>query len=293
MDANILKYIALIKTVQYGSFTKAAEKLNYSQSSISRMVADLEKEWGINLLERSRNGVQLTSEGHSLLPHIQNLCVQYNNLQNHIDQIHGLQSGIIRIGTFSSITTHWLPAVIRDFKRDYPGIDYELATGEYGQIENWIVEGSVDLGFVLLPVHSDLELIRVIQDELLAILPENHPLNGYSAIPISAFGDYAFILRESSEKAEISRMFDSAGVRPKTQFTTYDDYAIMSMVENGLGISILPRLILNRTPYHIVTRPLEIPAYRSIGMALKSSKNAPLVVKRFLDYTKDRQIITD
>ena len=284
MDANIFKYKALIKTVDSGSFTKAAEALNYSQSGVSRMVADLEREWNLPLLIRSRGGVQLTAEGRFLLPHIQQLCSQYEDLQTRIDSLHGLQSGLIRIGTFSSVATHWLPSIIKRFQHDYPGIDYELLTGEYGQIEQWIMTGRVDLGFVLLPVRPELQLAAVYRDELLAILPENHPLAACDRVPLEALTGCAFMLRETSEKAEISPLFEGKGIRPDIQFTTYDDYAILSMVESGLGVSILPQLILRRNPYRIAARPLEEPAYRQIGLALKDKENASLPVRRFLEY---------
>ncbi len=81
MDMNIQKYMAFIKTVEYGSFTKAAEILNYSQSGISRMIGDLENEWKVTLLERGRAGVKLTSDGLKLLPFVKNVCNEYNKLQ--------------------------------------------------------------------------------------------------------------------------------------------------------------------------------------------------------------------
>ena len=102
MDVNIQKYQAFLKAVEYGSFTKAAEALSYSQSGISRMIGDLEQEWNIILLERGRGGVRLTSDGLRLLPYAQNVCAEYKKLQMQVDELHGLQSGLIRIGTFSS-----------------------------------------------------------------------------------------------------------------------------------------------------------------------------------------------
>ena len=72
------------------------------------------------------------------------------------------------------------------------------------------------------------------------------------------------------------------------KFTTWDDYAVMSMVESGLGIAILPELILKRVPYKILSKELDVPAYRDIGLALRSKKTASLAVKKFLDYLKYR-----
>ena len=284
VDANVLKYLAFIRTVECGSFTRAAEALHYSQSGISRMIGDLESEWKVTLLERSRAGVRLTSDGLKLLPCAKAVCAEYQKLQMEVDELAGLKTGLIRIGTFSSVATHWLPNIIRAFQQDCPNIDYELLLGDYTEIEEWILDGRVDCGFLRLPVSSDLETIFLEQDKLLVILPENHRLAGCGKFPVSALCDDPFMLLEKGAKAEVSEIFERCGLRPNVRFTTWDDYAIMSMVEKGLGISILPQLILQRVPYRIVAKELEVPAYRSIGLALRDKKTASLAVKRFLDY---------
>ena len=288
MDTNIQKYMAFIKAVEYSSFTKAAEVLNYSQSGISRMINDLEKEWGVTLLERGRAGVRLTSDGMKLLPHAKGLCAEYEKLQMQVDELNGLQSGLIRIGTFSSVATHWLPKIIKEFQKDYPNIDYELLLGDYTEIEEWILDGRVDCGFLRLPTHPELETIFLDQDQLMAIIPENHPLASCEKFPVAALCAEPFMLLEKGAKAEISEIFERCNLKPNVRFTTWDDYAVMSMVENGLGISILPQLILRRVPYKIIAKELDVPAYRSIGLALRDTKSASLAVKRFLEYLKYR-----
>lgn len=288
MDMNIQKYMSFVKTVEYGSFTKAAEILNYSQSGISRMIGDLEKEWKVILLERNKGGVKLTSDGLRLLPYAKNLVMEYEKLQMQVDELNGLQSGLIRIGTFSSVAAHWLPNIIKEFQKDYPHIDYELLLGDYTEIEEWILEGRVDCGFLRLPTLPELETIFLEQDELMAIIPEGHFLSAKAQFPVTALCEEPFMLLEKGAKTEVSEIFERCGLTPKVHFTTWDDYAIMSMVESGLGISILPQLILKRVPYKILSKPLDIPAYRNIGLALRSKKNASLAVKRFLDYLKYR-----
>lgn len=285
---NIQKYMAFVKTVEYGSFTKAAEILHYSQSGISRMINDLEKEWNIILLERGKSGVKLTSDGTVLLPHARSVCTEYEKLQMEVDGLNGLQSGLIRIGTFSSVATHWLPNIIREFQKAYPNIDYELLLGDYTEIEEWILNGRVDCGFLRLPANSEFETIFLEQDRLLAILPENHSLAQLEKIPAAALCDEPFMLLEKGAKAEIAEIFERRGLIPNVHFTTWDDYAVMSMVESGLGVSILPELILKRTPYRIVARELDIPAYRKIGIAVRNKKTASLAVKQFLNYLQYR-----
>ena len=284
MDMNILKYMAFIKTVEYGSFTRAGELLNYSQSGISRMIHDLEQEWNLTLLERNRSGVRLTSDGSRLLPYAKSLCDEYQKLQMQVDDLHGMQSGLIRIGTFSSVATHWLPNIIKAFQKDYPGIDYELLLGDYTEIEAWVAEGRVDCGFLRLPTSPAFETIHLQQDNLLAILPEDHPLAAADKVPLAALCQEPFMLLEKGAKAEVSELFERNGLAPNVRFTTWDDYAVMSMVESGLGVSILPQLILKRIPYRIVAKELDVPAYRDIAVALRSRKTASLAVRRFLEY---------
>lgn len=286
MDVSIQKYFAFVKTVESGSFTKAAEVLNYSQSGISRMIADLEREWQVTLLERSRSGVRLTSEGIRLLPLAQNVCREYENLQAEVGEINGFRSGLIRIGTFSSMATHRLPGIIKRFQKEYPEIDYEILLGDYNEIETWILEGRIDCGFLRLPTSENLETVFLEQDRMLVVLPEDHPLAALEKIPVGALNDEIFMLLEKGSKAEVSEILERSGVHPKIHFTTWDDYAIMAMVESGLGISILPELILKRTPYKIAARELEIPAYRNIGLAWKEKKGGSQVLKRFKEYVE-------
>lgn len=285
-DSNIQKYLSFVKTVELGSFSKAAEALNYSQSGISRMIADLEKEWNIVLLERDRNGVRLTSDGLRLLPFAQNLCVEYDRLQDEVDELNGIQSGLIRIGTFSSVATHWLPKIIKEFQKDYPNLEYEMLLGDYTEIEDWIATGRVDCGFLRLPTNPNFDTIELAQDELMAIIPVDHPFAQADVFPVDELGKEPFMLLEKGGKAEISAIFQKNHISPDVKFTTWDDYAIMSMVEQGLGISILPNLILKRIPYNILAKPLSVPAHRTIGIAMKSRRTLSAATRKFMEYLK-------
>ena len=148
MDNNLLKYLAFVETVEKGSFTKAAESLNYAQSSISKMIADLEKEWGITLLQRNKKGVSLTSSGEQILPFARKILNDFEKMEEKVNEINGIQSGIVRIGTFSSVAINWLPNIFAKFQKDYPGIDYEMLLGDYDEVERWIEEGRVECGFL-------------------------------------------------------------------------------------------------------------------------------------------------
>lgn len=291
MDMNIQKYLAFIKAVEYGSFTKAAEALSYSQSGISRMIRDLEDEWHLSLLERDRSGIRLTSDGVRLLPYATRVCQEFQRLQAQIDQLKGLETGLIRIGTFSSVATHWLPNIITEFQKDYPHIDYEIRVGDYDEIEEWILKGEVDCGFLRLPtLHKTLETTFLGDDEYVAVVPPHHPLADEEVVPLHRLVAWPFLLEQrKAVEGDVARLLREHDVIADIHFTTWDDFAIMAMVESGLGVSILPRLILRRVPYDIALRRLDVPAYRHIGLAVRSKKTAPLTVKRFMNYLSYRE----
>ena len=121
-----------------------------------------------------------------------------------------------------------------------------------------------------------METIFVEQDRLLVVIHQDHPLADCDKFPIS-------------ESSPCYRNFEKHNISPHISFTTWDDYAIMSMVENGLGISILPELILERIPYQIIAKELEIPAFRTIGIAMREQKSLSLAAKRFIEYLSYRK----
>lgn len=289
MDNNVFKYIAFAKTVEKGSFSKAAESLNYAQSSISKMIADLENEWGIILLERGKNGIRLTSSGEQILPYIQNIINEFGELENYINQLNGVQSGIVRIGTFSSVAINWLPNIFARFQEDYPGIDYEILLGDYEEIEKWIKEGRVDCAFFSISSHTEFDVIHLKKDEYKVVLPPNHPLAKKERIDIQDLNEQPFLLLENGGKTEVTGLLEKYQVTPRIRFSTWEDFAIMAMIEKGLGVSILPEMILKRIPYNVEIRSLKIPFYREIGIAMRNRKHLPPAVAKFIEYLKYRE----
>lgn len=121
----------------------------------------------------------------------------------HVDELNGLQSDLIRIETFSNVATYWLPNIIKKFQHDYTNIDYELLLGDYKKIEEWILEGRVDYGFLHLSANAELETIFLKQDRLLDILPENHPLSKKEYCTVADLCHNPFMLLENGEKSDI------------------------------------------------------------------------------------------
>ena len=277
---------ALLCAIDKGSITSAAEAMGYTISGISRMMASLENEIGFPLLRRGREGVTPTRECLRLLPAMRELVAQAEQCRQTAGELRGLVSGTIAIATFSSVATHWLPNMICRFQKDFPNIDFEVLMGDYPEIEQWILQGRADYGFLHLPVRADLETVCLEEDELMVVLPPEHPLAQLEQVPIEALREVPFILldKAGNRDRDIMQVFERSGVVPQVRFSTLDDYAVMSMVEHGLGVSILPQLILKRIPYHIALRSLAQPAYRKIGLAMRVGDTLSPAAKRFLEY---------
>ena len=286
MDVGVQKYLAFVETADRGSFTRAAEKLHYSQSGVSRMIRDLETEWKVTLLERGKGGVKLTSDGMKLLPFARSICGEVARLQSQVDELRGLRAGLIRVGALSGAAAGLLPSWAEAFLRSHPNIDFQLLVGEQREIEDWIFTGRVDFGILDLPADPELETVFLEQDPLLAVLPEDHPDAAAEVFPVSGFVDLPFLLLEKENRAEASELFESCGITPHIRFTTWDEQTILSMVERGLGVSILPALALKRCAWRVAARRLDVPAYRNLGVALRSRKTASLAVKSFLEYVE-------
>lgn len=289
MENPLQKYLAFVKAVEKGSFTRAAEALNYAQSSVSKMIADLEKEWGIPLLERSKGGVRLTSAGEQLMPFLQRLLSNHQQLEDQIRRMNGAETGLVRIGAFSSVSIHWLPNIFARLQQDHPGIEYEILLGDYDEVERWIREGRVDCGFLRLPTRSRLDTLLLKQDEYKVVLPAGHALCQKEAIAAADLDGLPFLLLEHGGKTEVSDLLERDRIRPEIRFTTWEDFAILAMVEKGLGVSILPDLILQRIPYRVEIRALQRPYSRPIGLAMKDRRSISPALRRFMEYLPFRE----
>ena len=264
------RYIALQKIIELGSFTKAADALGYTQSSISQMIASLENELAIKLLTRSRVGVKLTIEGAELYPYIERSIISYRAMQE-------------------KATCHWMPVLIRGFQELYPHVQFLFHQGDYTTIPEWIRTGAVDFGFITPAAAPDLKTVSIKNGEMLAVLPKNHPLAAGKSVPLKELTRDPFILLEEGHFSEPLNAFHEAGLEPNIKYTIHDDYAIMTMVEAGLGVSILAELMLRRTNFDIAYLPIEPPVYRSLAVGYKDKDSLPIASKYFIEYLTEHK----
>lgn len=275
---------AFLAAAETGSFSRAAEVLRYTPSGVNQLVSALEKEVGFSLFSRSTKGVALTANGQLLLPVIREILHQEDRLFELSAQMNGLLIGTVTIAAYSSIATHWLPAVIRAFQQDYPHVEIKLMEGIWQEVSQWLEERTADIGFFSYQENMPFEWIPLAEDPMVALLPRSHPLAEASCYPLGNCEQDSFIMPALGCDDDVEALFARSHVRPNIRYTTIENFSAMSMVEQGLGVSVMNRLITEKRICDVAMIPIDPPASITLGAALHSHTEASPAVKMFLKY---------
>ncbi|RSL30683.1 LysR family transcriptional regulator [Salibacterium salarium] len=283
---SLAKYEIFSKVVERGSLTKAGDEMNLTQSAVSHAINGLEADFGFSLLNRGRSGLALTVNGERILAYIHEILNINEKMNQEANAIQGLEIGTVRIGTFTSVSSHWLPSIFKEFKSAYPRITIEVYEGDYEEIEDWIINGKIDCGFVNQVRSDHLDVVFLKQEKLLCIIPENHPMSQQEKVLFDQIEQKPFIMpRYGSYKYEgyhdVKRFFKENKVKANIAFELLDDYAIISMVQNNLGISILPHMLLTNLPEDVKSLDLEKNCHRTISIAANFDKSP--ATRKFID----------
>ena len=212
---SIRKYIAYLRTVDTGSITQAANELGYTQSAVSKMISDLEQDWQVKLLTRNHSGIEISSDGMVLLPTIREIVKDYEDLNFAVSELHGVQSGTLRLGCFTSLAISLLPEILKDFHQTYPNIQIQLMTGEYYEISEWLRRGAIDCGFLVTPVSNDFESTPILHDTMVAILPNGHSMENAPFFPLEQLPHETFVRLMEIEDYEFNRLLDLYNIHPE------------------------------------------------------------------------------
>lgn len=285
---DIKKFKLFLDVAETNNFTKSGDRLGYTQSGVSHILKSLEEEVGFPLFIRSKHGVTLTKSAKQILPTVRSLLSMYDSLEQNINEIHGVEIGSITIATFQSISISWLPSIIHRFQKTYPGINIKLMEGGTDDIVNWVENDIADFGFLSKQRLRSLDWISLYEDPLMAIVPIDYPTNkNDDAISINEFQGQSFIMTAMGTDYDVHSALSEASVIPDVRFTSKDDHAIISMVSNHLGYSILPRLSLNGVESQVKVLPLSPNCSRNLGIAVKSKETMSPAAAKFIGLTKE------
>ena len=279
------RYEIFMKVCETGSFSRAAEALNYTQSGISQMMAGLEEELGVQLFARIKKGVILTENGKRLFPYIQEMVNQKDKLRQAAFDMNSKVEGKFRIGSFTSVTAMWIPDVIHFFRENYPKVEVQIFDGNYDEIRDWIVHGQVDCGFLSSIVADDLKFHPILKDPLCAVMQKGHPLASKRKVKLEELLDYPFIIETPGCDNDILHLLEKCGKKPEISYSFRDDSLIAAFVKNGLGVTVSQELVMKNFGDAVEVRPLEPESFRIIGLALARTNNS-VVTRILLDYLR-------
>jgi DNA-binding transcriptional LysR family regulator len=286
MDTTKCK--VFIASVELGSFSKAASVLGYTASGVSQLVNAFEKEMGFPLLMRDKRGVRPTDNGLKILPVLRDILLQEERLNQINAEIKGLAIGSVTIGAYSSISTHWLPSVIKGFQEAYPQIEIRLMEGIRQEVENWLADKRTDIAFLSYKEPMLYEWIPLAEDPMLAVLPKTHPFADKAVYPLQNCENERFIMPALGRDDDVAELFRRNKLAPQICFSTLENFSALAMIEQGMGMSIMNELITRKWQCDVIKLPLDPPQQITLGIALPSLKTAPPAVKRFVDYARIR-----
>ncbi|ADE70371.1 MULTISPECIES: LysR family transcriptional regulator [Priestia] len=266
---SLVKYEILNKVAEVKSFTKAADALALTQSAVSHAITNLESEFGFLLVNRNRSGITLTTEGETMLLAIRKVLQENEKVHQEAASLLGLAKGTIKIGIFKSVSTKWLPEIIRLMEKNYPEIQIQLKEGDYLEIEQWLLSGEIDCGFINITHSSQFHIISLKKDRLLCVVSDQSALYHQKTVSFEDLEKEPFIMPTYGGYHDIKQLFEEHGIQPDIRFELMDESAILSMVTHHLGISILPEMLLDSIPQELRAIPFQVDSYRSIGLATR------------------------
>ena len=279
----MIHYTAFLQVLEHNSFSLAARAMGYTQSAVSQMVKSLEEELGVTLLLRSRTGVTLTREGEALLPFIRDVTQAHRKLSDQAAAVRGLEQGVVRIGSFNSVSSSLLPQAIKRFREAHPSIRFELHQGLYQELESWVREGVVDFSFTDLYRPTEFETRQLYRDSLLAVLPAEHPLAAREVVPVEELALEPFILLDEGRGGATLNEFLAEHPKLDVQYRVADDYSILNMVDNRLGVAVLPEIVARKAPEGVAVRALDPPLRRSMGVIFRRQAGLSTAAQAFLE----------
>ena len=283
MDAK--KVQALLAAVDLGSLTSAASELGYTQSGLTHMMNSLETELGLTLLLRGKSGVRLSPAGQELLPELRSLADAADALDLAAEQLRQRNCSTLRLGAYSSIARHWVPQIMAEYRKVCPDTQVSLIMD--GLVELYSAVRDDQLDCIMTSYDESLAQgfgwIPLWEDELVAVLPESFPLEG-DVMPVERFDESQFLMPSQGADTYILPIFAASPrkIGPHIITTNLDDESIVSMVEHGLGVSLLSRLVVKGMNYQVKIVPISPKHFRFLGIIVSEKHMHDKNIRRLI-----------
>ena len=280
------KCAALLCALEEGTLARAADRLGYTPSGISRMIATLEEDVGFPLLYRGRSGVSATGECEALLPALRQMVYQAESCRQTAASLRGLEQGSITVGANYRFYARQLAQLMARFREKHPGIAFQTIEGTSTTLVTALQEHRADL-CIISRREGPHQWLPLRQDQMMVMLSPQHPLAA-DAVPIRRLETESYIEIYPGRETDNSRILAENGVCPGNRFAgVEDDFSAMAMVEAGLGIALVNALIAGTLNGNVVFRPLDPPQYVEVGIATPPPEIMSPAARRFLNFVRE------
>lgn len=296
MELRQIQYF--IEVAKREHMTEAAMELHVAQSAVSRQIFNLESELGVDLFIREGRNVRLTPIGKSFLEQMQQAMNVIENARREVEEYLDPRKGTIRIGFPSSLANYTLPTVISAFRERYPEVKFKLNQGSYHYLIDSVIKGDIDMALLgPVPKREKIKGEILFTEDIVALLPNNHPLAGEKVIKLNQLQEDSFVLfpkgfvlRELTVEA-----CQQVSFQPKVSFEGEDMDAIKGLVSAGLGVTLIPEsTLIDSLPRPTVKIPLIDPKVtRTVGVIIPKDRQLLPTERVFYDFLKEFFSILD
>ena len=271
--ATVLQLKSFISVVDEGGFTAAGRQLDLTQPAVSRAVATLEKELGLALLIRGRDGLVLTDAGAVALTHAREAVRHLGLMRSEVAALAGEITGTLALASLPSVTGTFIAPHLRSFTERHPGVAVRLLEGSEPEVLDWLDQGAAEAGVVSLPIKG-LDAAPLGEQDFVAVVPADNRLAQWTEVDYAALAKEPFI-RSTGGCAEVfTPIARRSGVEFDVAFEAREMSAVLEIVRAGLGVSILPSAGMD-VPDGVVAMPLVPKTVRRLGIAVSASASAP------------------
>lgn len=289
---------AFLQVAEHRSFSRAAEVLQLTQPSITARIQALERELGEELFERGGRGVRLTDAGTAFLPYVERILQTLQEGRDAVEEVRNVQLGSLRLGSALTISTYVLPKILRCFCERYPGVDVFIRTGRSEQVLSMLLSDEVHVGLVRSLANAEVETIDLYEDEIVLIAPPTHRFAALGRAKVAEAASEPIVLfdRGSSYYGLINNFFRQAGVIPNVAMELDSLEATKRMVEEGLGIALIPLVTIERELEAGTLVKVDLvdaePIKRPISLIYRRHRKRPRTVQAFIDTILDIYSVT-
>ena len=274
-----------LAVIEEGSATQAAKRVGYTESGASHIIKNLENEIGLPLFTRTKKGLVLTPNGKHLLPYLRKIVTAHELFIEEASALRGVHEGHIVIGAYTSIAVQWLPVALRRFHDAFPNVSVDIWEGHYTEFTTWLENGSID--FALTGRGDDdtakMDWIPLKKEPFLAVCPPDSPFARRDCFDLTELEHTTCILPcviDMDLYVSLRRL----GINPRQLITSRDEFTILSLVGQGLAVSIRPELMLRGYRGNNVLLPIKQPIERDLGILIPSLKGASPAALSFIQY---------